>query len=50
MEKTNNYHSLRNRPDFITPRVHGVFCGTKSISYLERKICDIVLEDFKRKK
>ena len=50
MEKTNNYYSLHNHPDFITPRVHGVFCGTKSISYLERKICDIVLEDFKRKK
>ena len=50
MEKTNNQYNLCNRPDFITPHVHRAFCGTESISYLERKIWDIVLEYFKRKK
>ena len=50
LERTNNQHNLRNLPDFITPQVHGVFHGTKSISYLGPKIWDIVPEEFKHKK
>ena len=49
LERTNNQHNLRNLPDFITPQVHGVFHGTKSISYLGPKIWDIVPEEFKHK-
>ena len=46
MERTNNQYNLRNRPDFIIPEVNSVFHGTVSVSYLRRKIWDIVPEEF----
>ena len=50
MERTNNQYNLRNRSDFVTPQVHGVFYGTESISHFGPKRWYIVPEEFKSKK
>ena len=49
-ERTNNRYNLRNRNDFVIPRVHTVYHGTESITYLGPKIWDIVPEEIKQKK
>ena len=49
-ERTNNQYNLRNRNDFVIPRVHTVYHGTESITYLGPKIWDIVPEEIKQKK
>ena len=37
-ERTNNQYNLRNRNDFVIPRVHTVYHGTESITYLGPKM------------
>ena len=49
-ERTNNQYNLRNRNDFVIPRVHTVYHGTESITYLGPKIWDIVPEEIKQNK
>ena len=49
MKRTNNQENLRNRPGFVTPQVHSVFHGTKSVSYLGPKIWNIAQEEFQQK-
>ena len=49
-ERTNNQYNLRNCNDFVIPRVHTVYHGTESITYLGPKIWDIVPEEIKQKK
>ena len=49
-ERTNNQYTLRNRNHFVIPRVHTVYHGTESITYLGPKIWDIVPEEIKQKK
>ena len=48
-ERTNNQYNLRNRNDFVIPRVHTVYHGTESIIYLGPKIWDIFPEEIKQK-
>ena len=48
MKRTNNQYNLHNCIDFITPQVNSAYHGTESISYLGRKIWDIVPEEFKQ--
>ena len=49
MERTNNQYNLRNRNDFVIPRVNTVYNGTESITYLRPKIWNMVPEEIKQK-
>ena len=44
----NNDYNLRQFPQFDSPNVISVFCGTESISFLGPKIWNIVPNEFKK--
>ena len=49
MEQTNDQYNLRNRNDFVIPRVNTVYHGTESITSLGPKIWAVVPEEIKQK-
>ena len=46
-QRTNDHYNLRNINHFETSFVRQVYDGTKNVSYLGRKIWDIVPEEYK---
>ena len=46
--KRNNGYNLRNPTEFVRPKVHSVFHGKESISYLDPQIWDMIHVDMKK--
>ena len=47
LAKQNNAYNLRNPSEFIRPKVHSIFHGKESISYLDPHIWDMIPVEMK---